>query len=85
MTIQQEENQPSSEGVASASGEASVPTPPAEQASEANPHPATGTDALPKGEEGVGVERLEKAESGTFELDQVAADQLLTQIILQSS
>ncbi len=85
MTIQQEENQPSSEGVASASGEASVPTPPAEQASEATPHPATGTDALPKGEEGVGVERLEKAESGTFELDQVAADQLLTQIILQSS
>ena len=84
MTIQHEENQPSSEGVASSSGEASLQTPPAEQASEAIPHPATVTDASPKGEEGVEVERLEKAESGTFEFDQVAADQFLTQIFLQS-
>jgi len=66
MVIEHEANQPSSEGV----GEANVPTPPAEQASDATPGPATGTDALPKGEEGVGVERLEKAESGTSELDQ---------------
>ena len=74
MPTQHDANQLPSEGLAPSIGEAYVPDPPAEQASEATSDPASyniGTDALPKGETRDGVKWLEKVESGTFELDQM--------------